>query len=258
MDILRLRHSWSENAGFGIKHRKNRNDYIFIHFHTPVELFIGGEKFRLRPHACAIFAKETEFAFRSEPALIHDWMHFVGDVPEVLSRYGLCTDKVYYPKSTDFITDIIRELEVEYFSKKSHYRDIFDLLLFELFVKLARSTVLDEVGEDIPDGVTKSFTELRSDVFASLNFPWTVEEMARRVMLSESRFYVVYKQIFGISPKNDLICARIELAKNLLRRGVYSVDEVSRMSGYGSTFNFIKQFKRSVGLTPGEYKRSTE
>jgi len=80
--------------------------------------------------------------------------------------------------------------------------------------------------------------------------------MAKRVMLSESRFYVVYREIFGIAPKNDIICARVELAKNLLRRGIYSVDEVSEKTGYQSTFNFIRQFKKACGMTPGEYKKS--
>lgn len=256
MEIIRLRHSWPENAGFGIRHKSGRSDYIFIHFHTPVELTLGGKTVKLKPHATAVFDKSTEFAFRSEQNLMHDWMHFEGDIHERLSLFGLSTDEIYYPKTTDFISDIIRELEVEYFSKKSYCNDICEAKLVELFVKLARSTVLDEVGEIIPDGTRKGFLELRRDIFASLSFDWTVEEMARRVMLSESRFYVIYKQIFGISPKNDLICARVELAKNLLRRGLYSVDEVAEMAGYQSTFNFIRQFKKSVGQTPGEYKRS--
>lgn len=256
MDILRLRHAWPENAGFEIKHEKDRSDYIFIHFHTPVALTINGKRQELKPHACAVFHKNTELYFKSEVSLIHDWMHFEGDVPQLLGKYGLCTDTVYYPKTYDFITEIIRSLEVEKFSQKSYFEDMYEAKLCELFVRLARSTVLCESGEYIPVGVVKRFIDLRSEVFSDLSKEHSISEMARRVMLSESRFYVVYREIFGISPKNDIICARLELSKNLLRRGIYSVDEVAEKAGYNSTFNFIRQFKKAVGTTPGEYKKT--
>lgn len=256
MNIIRLRHAWPENSGFEIRHEKNRTDYIFIHFHTTVTLTMKGRTEQLRPHSCIIFHKDTELHFRSDVTLIHDWMHFEGDIPAFIGKYGLCTDTVYYPKAYEFITEIIRSLEVENFSQKSYFEDMYDAKLCELFIKLARSTVLEESGEIIPVGVVKRFIDLRSEVFSDLSKDWNIAEMAKRVMLSESRFYVVYREIFGIAPKNDIICARVELAKNLLRRGIYSVDEVSEKTGYQSTFNFIRQFKKACGMTPGEYKKS--
>lgn len=258
MNILRLRHAWPENSGFSVHHASKRSDYIFIHFHTPVTLYIHGEKLNLRSHALAFFGKDTEFSFYTEGALVHDWIHIEGDVSKLLSTYALEEDRIYYPKSYDFITDITRELEAEFFSSKSFFRDIYDAKLTELCIKIARSTVLEESTEQIPDGIVKSFVNLRKEVFESLNYPWTVSCMAKKVLLSESRFYVVYKEIFGISPKNDLICARIELAKNLLRRGTYSVREVASMSGYTGTFNFIKQFKRAAGMTPGQFRYNSD
>jgi len=256
MDIIRLRHAWPENAGFEIEHRSNRKDYIFIHFHTPVTLSINEKISVLRPHACVIFHKDTRVYFKSETNLIHDWMHFEGDIPEQLGKYGLCTDTIYYPKTYDYITEIIRALEAECFSRRSYFSEICDARLCELFIKLARNTVLCESGEIIPVGVVKRFIDLRSEVFAELSHDWSIPEMARKVMLSESRFYVVYREIFGIPPKNDIICARVELAKNLLRRGIYSIDQVAEKAGYQSTFNFIRQFRKTVGMTPGEYKKS--
>ena len=256
INILRLRHAWPENPGFEISHESGRSDYLFIHFHTPVTLTMHGKTEELRPHACIVFHKDTALHFKSKAELIHDWMHFEGEVPGLIGKYGLSFDTVYYPKTYDFITDVIRSLEAEYFSRKSYFADMQSAKLCELFVKLARSTVLEESGEIIPHGVRKRFIDLRTEVFATLSREWTVEEMAKRVLLSESRFYVLYRDIFGITPKNDLICARVELAKNLLRRGIYSVDEVAEAVGYNSTFNFIRQFRKACGTTPGSYKKN--
>ena len=255
INITRLRHAWPENAGFEITHEKNRNDYIFIHFHTPVTLTLNGITTRLHPHACVIFHKDTGLHFKAEENLIHDWMHFEGDIPEFLAKYSLECDKIYYPGAYDYITDAIRSIETEHFSRKSHYKDIQLGRLGELFIKLARNTVLDESGEMIPVGIKQSFIELRNEVFASLSKDWTISELAKKINLSQSRFYVLYKEIFGIGPKSDLCCARIELAKNLLRRGIYSVEQVGEMSGYKNNFNFIRMFRKATGMTPGEYKK---
>ena len=243
-------------SGFEISHESGRSDYLFIHFHTPVTLTIHGRTEELSPHACIIFHKDTALHFKTEVNLIHDWMHFEGEVPELIEKYGLSFDTVYYPKVCDFITDVIRALEAEFFSQKSYFGDMQSAKLNELFIKLARGTVLEESGEIIPHGMRKRFIDLRSEVFATLSRDWTVEGMAKRIPLSESRFYVLYRDIFGISPKNDLICARVELAKNLLRRGIYSVDEVAQAVGYNSTFNFIRQFRKACGKTPGDFKKT--
>lgn len=255
INILRLRHAWPENAGFEISHNKNRSDYIFIHFHTPVKLTMRGNTTLLRPHACIVFHKDTPLHFKADENLIHDWMHFEGDIPELLGKYSLECDTVYYPRAYDYITDAIRSIEAEHFSKKSHYEDIQTSLICELFIKLARNTVLEESGEMIPFGIKQSFIELRSEVFASLSKDWTISELAKRMNLSHSRFFVIYKDLFGIGPKNDICCARIELAKNLLRRGIYSVEQVGEMSGYNNNFNFIRMFRKATGVTPGEYKK---
>ena len=183
-------------------------------------------------------------------------MHFEGDVQQLLERFSLKTDVVYYPKSIEFVTAIIRELESEFFSQKEFYEDMCTSKLCELFLKLSRSSVLYRNVEIVPEGTVKNFIDLRSAVFSSLSAEWTIEKMAKRVMLSPSRFHAIYREVFGISPKNDIICARIEYAKNILRKGYMSIDETARHSGFGSSFNFIRQFKKHTGMTPGEFRKS--
>ena len=83
---------------------------------------------------------------------------------------------------------------------------------------------------------------------------WTNEMMAKRVNISVSRLYPLYRRMFSISPGRDLILMRIEKAKNMLSQGV-SVAQVSELLGYGSTFHFIRQFKQETGVTPGRWEK---
>ena len=83
---------------------------------------------------------------------------------------------------------------------------------------------------------------------------WSIDEMAELVHLSASRFFTLYKNIFGVSPKEDLLKSRIQHAEMLLSQG-YSVKEVATLSGFSNQYNFIRQFKKLTGQTPGKYKK---
>ena len=86
----------------------------------------------------------------------------------------------------------------------------------------------------------------------------TVSEMAESLSLSPSRFHDLYKNYFDVSPAKDLQMARIEHAKLLLLQKNLSVAEVATKAGYQSICHFIRQFKASVGLPPGEYREENQ
>ena len=80
--------------------------------------------------------------------------------------------------------------------------------------------------------------------------------MAERLNLSESRFYALYKSIFGISPTADIINARIYSAKNMLQFSNDKIEKIAAELGYKNTTHFIRQFKSSTGVTPSKYRLS--
>ena len=93
-------------------------------------------------------------------------------------------------------------------------------------------------------------------MFLELSSPWTIDELSKLVNLSPSRFQVVYKNIFGISPIDDLIKARVAAAKNMLCVLDTPVFEIARALGYNNQFHFIRQFKKQTGFSPTEYRKN--
>ena len=79
--------------------------------------------------------------------------------------------------------------------------------------------------------------------------------MAKKAGFSQSRFYAVYKALFGVSPVNDLINVRLNKGKSYLTMTKKSVEEISELLGYDNTTHFIRQFKDRVGVSPTKFRK---
>src|SRR5262245_7323633 len=86
--------------------------------------------------------------------------------------------------------------------------------------------------------------------------PWTVAELADRVALSRSAFAAKFTQLVGEPPLHYLTRLRLNVATARLRSGNDKLSVVADAAGYESVYAFAKAFKRNLGVTPGEYRRS--
>ena len=255
LKISAVRHAWPERkADFIIDKPERFGTYVFIHFWNPVDMILDGKQIRTEPSACMVFDPSYPQKWKPLPGgIIHDRIHIEGDLAALFKDAELEFNKIYYPKSSAFITAITEELEMEYFACKRHSEVLRDIKLRELFYRIARKSDANE-PKRIPDADTAAkLKALRNEIFTDLSNCPTVSEMAKRLSVSESKFYVIYKEIFGISPTKDIINARIENAKIYLSSGIYSVDQTAELVGYNNTFHFIRQFKQLTGKTPGKF-----
>ncbi len=88
-----------------------------------------------------------------------------------------------------------------------------------------------------------------------LEYPWTVELLAKTIGLSRSAFALRFKQLVGEAPMEYITRWRMYKASNLLREPEKNLQFVANMVGYDSDSAFNKAFKRIIGMTPGEYRR---
>mgnify|MGYP003578688141 CR=1 FL=1 len=86
--------------------------------------------------------------------------------------------------------------------------------------------------------------------------PWTVAELADRVALSRSAFAAKFTQLVGEPPLRYLTRLRLNVATARLRSGNDKLSVIAAAAGYDSVPAFAKAFKRYIGVTPGEYRRS--
>ena len=79
--------------------------------------------------------------------------------------------------------------------------------------------------------------------------------VAVAVMISPFHFIRRFEQVFGWTPSQFRIRARIERAKELLERGDLSVTETCMAVGFASPASFSALFRAHVGMPPSEFMR---
>lgn len=73
----------------------------------------------------------------------------------------------------------------------------------------------------------------------------------------KTTFYKLFTEKMNMTPHDYIERERMKLATLMLAEGK-KVKEIATATGYGDEFYFIKKFKKVVGKTPTQYKKSME
>ena len=102
----------------------------------------------------------------------------------------------------------------------------------------------------------KELMQLRRKIHAEPWLDWTVEKMAEELHISAAYMQELYKKTFGLSCISDVIECRISCARSLLTSSDMNIDEIASRCGYRSVVHFSRQFKKTVGISPSEWRKS--
>ena len=82
-----------------------------------------------------------------------------------------------------------------------------------------------------------------------------VEEIAHRIGLSAYQLNRRLKNVLGITARQLLTKTRMDAASQLLRTTTMTIGDVAQQSGYCDQSAFTRQFRKTTGLTPMQYRR---
>ena len=82
---------------------------------------------------------------------------------------------------------------------------------------------------------------------------FSLHEAAEKSYISDTYFRKLFKQKFGISPKQYVIQHRIKYAASLIIAGYYTLQEISELCGYTDYKHFSVEFKKVTGVSPSKY-----
>lgn len=86
---------------------------------------------------------------------------------------------------------------------------------------------------------------------------WTVKGLAQVAGMSRGRFSHRFTQAVGTSPIDYLTTWRLMKARALLASSNLDMADIAERCGYRSVPSFSRRFKKSFGLGPGTFRRST-
>ena len=82
----------------------------------------------------------------------------------------------------------------------------------------------------------------------------TLEEIARSANISRSEAGRCFTAYVGCSPVDALIQHRLQVAHRLIKDTTRSLQEISYSCGFNSVHYFSRQFRKTYGYTPGQYR----
>jgi AraC-like DNA-binding protein len=92
----------------------------------------------------------------------------------------------------------------------------------------------------------------------NLHFRITLDTLAELCGLTPVYLSSLFKKETGVNLSQYILHQKLEQAKKMIRTGQYAYDEISNYLGFCSQSYFIRCFKREYGITPREFKQSSE
>ena len=239
-----------------------------LHTHPFTELFyvvdgkgefnIQGQRFPVKPNDFVIINPQVEHTELSSP---DEPLEYI-----VLGINGLSFSNLTpvseggHPFSffnlRDEQKDILRYLNAmvqEATSQQMSYELVCHNLLEILLIKILRHQHFDlEVGKQ--SKATKDISFIKHYLETYYHESIQLADLASMTHLS--RFYIShsFKKEIGMSPMEYLIDIRIKESKILLRTTNYSISQVADIVGFTTPTYFSKQFRKSTGISPTDYR----
>ena len=137
---------------------------------------------------------------------------------------------------------------------------LLECYLTELLLVLLRSG--DESGTKIKNGensralAQSSITELivaylEENIYSEIS----LGDICTRFFIGKTQLCQLFTEHIGKSPMEYFHALKTAEAKKLLRQSELSVSDISDRLCYSTIHNFSRAFKKSVGISPSEYRK---
>jgi AraC family transcriptional regulator, activator of mtrCDE len=167
-------------------------------------------------------------------------------------------------------------ISAEQRAKRAWFNEVLSLLVKQVFSNepgaLVAVTRLSEIlfieairfaGDETPElkRLLDAFADARIGRAIALihkepAHPWTVEELAREVGMSRTRFADRFHDLIGLAPVTYLTEWRLQRAAVALRTSHRSIAEIAYASGYVSQAAFTRTFKERFGRSPKAFRKA--
>lgn len=142
----------------------------------------------------------------------------------------------------------------------AHYRRMYEKLrqaflfpgnraeIYSLFYRILADLAAETAAQEVPLRPAMVYLE---EHLADPDLDNTV--LARQMGISEVYFRRLFKETYHTTPKQYILEARLEKAKQLLADTAYSVTAVAAECGFSNIYHFCRLFRQRVGLSPSAY-----
>lgn len=164
-------------------------------------------------------------------------------------------------KNSQYYTQILKlvhEIHQESIERKNGYQLMIKAYICEIIGNLIREDKSSDTKFDMRQSSTALLSVENAMTFINNNLDkkLVLEDIAKVAGFSRTYFSSLFSQLNGLSPWEYITIKRIEKSKQLLKSTDVSIIEIAELCGFSNISNFNRIFQRSVGTTPGKYRKS--
>lgn len=188
---------------------------------------------------------------------IVDTLHFLNEKypKEGSNNYWQLDANNFFFENNEEMAGIISKI-IGICQSSSIFKDVLaDLSLQELLVKIVQSQTLKAVSEGNTQINSPILLQIIKIIRENITNKIDFKIIARKVGLSTSSLYRLFKNELGVSPIEFVILEKIKLAKHYLKDKNIYIKNVSYEAGFEDSNYFIRVFKHYEGITPKQYQQ---
>lgn len=183
------------------------------------------------------------------------WVHFTGcDVDTILGYYEMPgSENVFYTGTSPDYQWLYRQMIQELQLCRANYEELLSLLLRHIFLMINRYLKEDrKMGSNIVNEIERAAHYFNENYNTQLN----IEEYAKSRHMSACWFIRSFRQIVKVTPMQYILSLRMANAQSLLESTEYNITEIAEAVGYENPLYFSRLFRKHVGVSPSEYRKS--
>jgi AraC-like DNA-binding protein len=158
--------------------------------------------------------------------------------------------------------NLVRDMLLEYKQGTVYSEEMVVCYLTQLIIKAVRTlsghhATIGGVSSALSSNIkNKLVADCLRIIDEDIGDELTLPNLARRLCISTSFLSKVFKAETGQNISAYIRARRLELAKDLIREGKYSISQISDMLGFCSVSYFSTTFKEKYGFSPNEFSKS--
>ncbi len=245
-------------------HMHNRNELLFITNHTSTTIFSNGNR-QTVPTPALIFHRAGSYHYTDSESpeksgytsyCVFFDTQYISQIPETFlhSRSVFFNDCLILPLTDAQVEKYKSYLQLMYAEKGLHKKQLFLLLCIidetHWILHTAEAIKLNNPSDYIFD-VTKYLIDHYDEQI-------TTEQLAKHFYVSVSKLNADFNRITNTTIKDFHISIRLGYAMQLLRDTDKPLSEISYACGFSSESYMIQSFRRSLQMTPSEYRKTTQ
>ncbi len=267
-----------DNKYFSIAHLYKEEKSMAMHIHDCYEIYYsisGGKQilisnkfYDINPRDLFVINEFESHYISKLDKIVHERI-VISIHPEFLKSISTKNTKLDYcftNRDKNFNHKISLDKEGQsrflYFINKILTAEVFgsDIIEYSAFLELMTNLNRQYIFNSTPDihhhnyKYNEQVEEIISYINSNITNDITIEYLANHFYLSKSYICRIFKAATGTTINKYISARRITIAKSLLSDG-FIVNDVCEKCGFNDYSNFLKAFKKAVGISPKKYSQ---